>query len=202
MSTEVLKLQLLKDNRFYVDVYHQVEGDIILADFKGYDLILLDIMMPGVSGLEVLKLIRTEYSRFELPVIMQTARDRNSDIVNALKIGANDYLVKPINIEVAKARIGTQLELSTLYAENLKIKQASVISTMFSTLNHEINNPLTIALGNISFPFEKLTEEKIKKAKDALIRISELVKKMDQYKKGELEEENYSGRSTIYKIDK
>ena len=73
------------------------------------DLVLLDIEMPEISGLEGLSVIRELYSAIELPVIMVTARNQSEDIVKALSMGANDYLTKPIDFAVALARIGTQL---------------------------------------------------------------------------------------------
>jgi diguanylate cyclase (GGDEF)-like protein/PAS domain S-box-containing protein len=73
------------------------------------DLVLLDIEMPEISGLEGLQMIRTLYSPIELPVIMVTARNQSEDIVKALNLGANDYLTKPVDFAVALARIGTQL---------------------------------------------------------------------------------------------
>jgi class 3 adenylate cyclase len=74
-----------------------------------YDLILLDIMMPEVSGYDVLKEVRKTHSPLELPIIMATAKDQGEDIVSAFKLGANDYIVKPIDFPVALARIETQL---------------------------------------------------------------------------------------------
>jgi len=59
--------------------------------------VLLDIMMPGISGLEVLKTLRERYSVADLPVIMATAKDESSDIVAALNLGANDYVTKPLD---------------------------------------------------------------------------------------------------------
>src|SRR5260370_26198079 len=73
------------------------------------DLVLLDIEMPEVSGLDALKTLREAYSAIELPVIMVTAKSQSDDIVRALDLGANDYLTKPIDFPVAVARIGTQL---------------------------------------------------------------------------------------------
>jgi diguanylate cyclase (GGDEF)-like protein/PAS domain S-box-containing protein len=73
------------------------------------DLVLLDIEMPGISGLDALQLLRETYSPIQLPVIMVTARNESADIVKALELGANDYLTKPIDFPVALARINTQL---------------------------------------------------------------------------------------------
>src|SRR5881398_1155273 len=75
----------------------------------GVDLVLLDIEMPEISGLDALKTLREAYSPIELPVIMVTAKNQSEDIVKALDMGANDYLTKPIDFPVAVARIGTQL---------------------------------------------------------------------------------------------
>jgi diguanylate cyclase (GGDEF)-like protein/PAS domain S-box-containing protein len=73
------------------------------------DLVLLDIEMPDVSGLEALQTIREKHSANELPIIMVTARNQSEDVVKALNMGANDYLSKPVDFAVALARIGTQL---------------------------------------------------------------------------------------------
>ncbi len=76
---------------------------------EDFDLILLDIMMPEVSGYDVLEEVRKTYSPLQLPVIMATAKDQGEDVVNAFKLGANDYITKPIDFKVALVRIETQL---------------------------------------------------------------------------------------------
>jgi len=81
-----------------------------LIEQQPFDLILLDIMMPGISGIEVLKTIRQSYSASELPVIMVTAKGDSEDVVTALKLGANDYVIKPLDFPIVLARVQTQLE--------------------------------------------------------------------------------------------
>lgn len=73
------------------------------------DLIMLDTMMPGMSGLEVLQQVRIWQSQSELPVIMATALAGSEHVVEALDLGANDYVTKPIDFPVALARIHSQL---------------------------------------------------------------------------------------------
>ena len=80
-----------------------------LVKQQDFDLVLLDVVMPGLSGLEVLKLLRADYSPDILPVIMVTAKTSNTDIVEALELGANDYITKPVDFPVAYARTQTQL---------------------------------------------------------------------------------------------
>jgi DNA-binding response OmpR family regulator len=73
------------------------------------DLVLLDWMMPGLSGMDTLKAIREHYDPNQLPVIMCTARDEESSIIGAIDAGANDYVQKPIKVPVLLARIIAQL---------------------------------------------------------------------------------------------
>jgi len=101
------------------------------------DLVLLDIMMPGMSGMEVLKIIRESKTLLELPVIMVTAKTDSSDIVKALEDGANDYLIKPIDFKIAKARINMQLELKQL---------ASFREEFMSIASHDLKKPLSMII--------------------------------------------------------
>ena len=73
------------------------------------DLVLLDIMMPGMTGLDVLKTVRMTPATATLPVVMVTAKTDSEDIVEALSLGANDYVTKPVDYPVALARIRAHL---------------------------------------------------------------------------------------------
>jgi diguanylate cyclase (GGDEF)-like protein len=86
------------------------ERALDLIERHSFDLILLDIMMPDITGIEVLRRIRQKYSQSKLPVIMVTANSRSDDIVEALEVGANDYVTKPVDFAVALARVNTQIE--------------------------------------------------------------------------------------------
>jgi len=76
-----------------------------------FDLVLLDVMMPEISGLDVLRIVRAARSVTDLPIIMATARDQSQDVVAALGLGANDYVTKPLDFNVVMARVETQLSL-------------------------------------------------------------------------------------------
>jgi len=76
---------------------------------ENIDLVLLDIEMPVINGLDALVQIRNTYTPMQLPVIMVTAQSQSEDIVRALELGANDYVTKPLDFAVALARIQTQL---------------------------------------------------------------------------------------------
>ena len=85
-----------------------------------FDLVLLDIMMPDVDGMEVLRTVRKSHSDGELPIIMVTAMDQPSDIVESLQSGANDYVTKPIDFPVLLARTDAQLKRKWAEAALLK----------------------------------------------------------------------------------
>lgn len=76
-----------------------------------YDLILLDLIMPDIDGMQVLRTLRERWSAADLPVIIASAKDESGDIVEGLKAGANDYVTKPLDMPVVLARVQTQLSL-------------------------------------------------------------------------------------------
>jgi two-component system sensor histidine kinase/response regulator len=95
----------------YSTVAHDNGVDAIAAiSTEPPDLLLLDWMMPGLSGLDVLSAVRERYDANELPIIMCTARDESGSIGQAIEAGANDYLQKPVSMAIAIARITAQLE--------------------------------------------------------------------------------------------
>ena len=89
------------------------------------DLVLLDIAMPGIDGLAVLKKIRETYSKVQLPVILITTQEASNEIVCALDFGANDYVTKPIDFDVLWARLTNQL-MQKQAAEYLLSAQSSL----------------------------------------------------------------------------
>lgn len=88
-----------------------------LASGQHFDGVLLDVMMPGQNGYEVLAEIRKSQSVLELPVILVTARTQSEDMVNAFEAGANDYITKPINFPVALARIASHVASKRMSAQ-------------------------------------------------------------------------------------
>lgn len=87
------------------------------------DLVLLDVMMPEVSGMDLLSQLREQYDPTQLPVIMTTALNRSQEIVEAMRLGANDYVTKPLDFAVVLARIQTQLKLKQTVAQVLALER-------------------------------------------------------------------------------
>ena len=85
------------------------ERALELVAAEAFDVVLLDVMMPDLDGREVLRRIRFHHNSAELPVIMVTAKSQSEDVVEALTLGANDYITKPVDFAVALARVQTQV---------------------------------------------------------------------------------------------
>ncbi|MCG2711813.1 MAG: response regulator transcription factor [Candidatus Omnitrophica bacterium] len=97
----------LKAHRYTVDIAYHGENGLRMAEANPYDLIILDIMLPGKDGITVCKELREK--KIDSPIMMLTAKSSVSDKVLALQIGADDYLVKPFSFEEFTARIAALL---------------------------------------------------------------------------------------------
>jgi sigma-B regulation protein RsbU (phosphoserine phosphatase) len=141
MSDEPGKLLVVDDNEMNRDMLSRrlsrkgynvdtaPDGHVALEmiDQQSFDLILLDIMMPGINGMEVLRTVRQTRSASDLPIIMATAKSESEDVVEALKLGANDYVTKPLDFPVVLARVNTHFQLKRakdeLNAAHTRMKQ-------------------------------------------------------------------------------
>ena len=108
MNQDVLSRRLVR-NGYKVLTADSGERALELVNGHRFDAVLLDVRMPGMSGVETLRRLRQSRSMSELPVIMVTANSSSDDVVEALGLGANDYVTKPIDFPVALARIRTQV---------------------------------------------------------------------------------------------
>ena len=114
--------------RYTFELAEDGESALARLDSSKFDLVLLDIHMPGMSGFDVLARIRKTRSLIELPVILVTALNDSSHIATGLDRGANDYITKPIDFVVALARIRNQLALR--HAEAAGRERSSVARSL------------------------------------------------------------------------
>lgn len=113
-----------------INMIHALDYSVIAVDNgkdaldviqnKSIDLVILDIMMPGMSGYEVAKAIRKEYSIIELPIIMLTAAGQLTDIVTSFQTKANDFLLKPVHLDELKERVKSLLLLKKSTSDAIK----------------------------------------------------------------------------------
>lgn len=149
----VNRLLLVRILRGMAQVVEAENGQQTLAllERESFDLVLLDIMMPGITGLEVLKIIRATRPASELPVILISALSNNDDIVRGLQTEANDYIPKPIDVDVVLARVETQLKLKAMtdtYRQSIAELEAAqqLKDRLFGIASHDLKSPLSTLL--------------------------------------------------------
>ena len=120
-------------------------GDQVMDLFNSHtpDLVLLDVMLPGIDGIEVCKIIRESSM---VPIVMLTAKGDTQDVVLGLEAGADDYMVKPFKAQELVARINTRLRRST------KVGSLSIFDLVIDQLEHKVlKDGKEIALTRLEF---------------------------------------------------
>jgi DNA-binding response OmpR family regulator len=146
--------QGLEEESYAVDVAEEGKLGLELALTGDYDLLLVDWMLPGLSGIEITRMFRKSFS--DTPVIFLTAKDTADEAVFALQAGANDYIRKPFHFEELLARIRVQLRTKSgeqvnftlgpivLYTENHRVekdgKEIILTQKEFALLEYLIRN--------------------------------------------------------------
>lgn len=136
------------------------------------DLVLLDIQMPGISGIDVLERVREHHDLMSLPIIMTTSLSGSQEIAHALDSGANDYVTKPLDGRVILARVNSQLNLRARTHEVLKMRNQlaeqyerlaeldGMKESLMQMVVHDLRNPLTSILGYVELTKREEAKEK------------------------------------------
>ncbi len=132
------------------------EGIAMLRKYP-IEVVLLDVVMPDMDGLECLRQIRLEYSQATLPILMATSRDGSKEMVEAFELGANDYLIKPLDLNSSLARIDNHLRMSQVASGRLNGAEGSTnlhSAELLSEIPSEVQHHSTLPLVNPSQPFD------------------------------------------------
>lgn len=152
---KILVIDDLPENVFLIQDRLEREGYEVITAYEGKtgieraknelpDLVLLDVMMPEMSGFEVCKLLIDDPSTSRIPIILVTAKTEAEDIKEGLEAGAFDYIKKPFNRIELLARIHSALKLSEAQKLLLEAEQKNTYTATVVTANHKIKQPLTL----------------------------------------------------------
>lgn len=142
VNQQVLKNHLAAPQYELTQAMNGAEAIALIANQPKFDLVLMDVMMPQMSGYEACEKIRTQYLPSELPIIMITAKNQIQDLVQGLELGANDYLSKPFSKQEFLARVKTQLNLHRIHQVTSKFVPNEFLRALGK------NNITEIALGD------------------------------------------------------
>lgn len=147
------------------------------------DLILLDVSMPGMNGLDVLHWIRQRTGADQLPVILVSALVDSEDVVAGLEAGANDYVVKPINFPVLLARIGVCLRMKTSVERLIDAERHRVMLTALDDACDSLAAPMGEVISHLELlqretPSDQVaSQQRLTQATDWARRVGELIKR-------------------------
>lgn len=147
--------EALSESGFKILIADEGESAIEQAEYTQPDLILLDILMPGLDGFETCRRLKGNELTKEIPVIFMTALTETEDKVKGFKVGAVDYVTKPIEHEEVIARVTTHLTLQKLkkklleqnlqLQEEIRVRQRAekALKVFFQAVSHDLRNPVT-----------------------------------------------------------
>jgi CheY-like chemotaxis protein len=160
VDDQPINVQLLKRALEKADIHVEVacNGKECLASTieQRPDLILLDIMMPEMDGIEVCRRLRANDETKSIPIIFITARSNREIKLEGLEAGAVDFITKPIDLQETIARVKTQLRVQSIYRRNLELqerlaesRQTAAVGAITQGIAHNLNNLLGVAVGYI-----------------------------------------------------
>ncbi len=152
---KILVIDDLPENVFLLQDRLENEGYEVITAYEGKsglnkaiteqpDLILLDIMMPDITGLEVCKKLVNNEETAHIPIILVTAKIEAEDIKEGLEAGAFDYIKKPFNRVELLARVKSALKLSDARKQLIEAEKSKLFAATVVTANHKIKQPLTL----------------------------------------------------------
>jgi two-component system cell cycle response regulator len=162
----ILQDRLVQEGFEVITAYDGNEG-LEKANAVLPDLILLDVMMPDISGFEVCKILTTNEKTKHIPIILVTAKASAEDTKEGLEAGAFDYIKKPFNRIELMARVKSALKLSEANKQLLEVEKRTTFIATIVTANHKIKQPLTLLSLSSAALKNELVKENI--SKEALL---------------------------------
>jgi len=177
--------QYLRNTGFRVLVAEDGEHALKQIGYIKPDLILLDVMMPGIDGFETCRQLKNNEATKDIPVIFMTALSETVDKVRGFELGAVDYVTKPVQAEEVLARINAHLMLQDLQRGlrqqiDERDKLIAELDAFSSTVAHDLKSPLGVVLGYLDYIVEYLPQLEQKEIADVLQDVKSAAHRLDR----------------------
>ncbi|MFI5335961.1 MAG: response regulator [Opitutales bacterium] len=189
INVQLLKRKLEREGMTVITAYSGQEALNLVAADKP-DLILLDVMMPDMDGIEVCQRLQAEDDTRSIPVIFITARTSKEGKIEGLGVGAVDYITKPIDLDETLARVQTQLRFVQINRELVDLqrrlgesRRAATIGAVTQGIAHNLNNLLGVVIGYVDLikayhDKPELVKKNAQHLDDAVSRIVNIIKQL------------------------
>ena len=189
INVQLLKRKLEREGMTVITAYSGQEALNLVAADKP-DLILLDVMMPDMDGIEVCQRLQADDETRSIPVIFITARTSKEGKIEGLGVGAVDYITKPIDLDETLARVQTQLRFVQVNRELIDLqrrlgesRRAATIGAVTQGIAHNLNNLLGVVIGYVDLikayhDKPELVKKNAQHLDDAVSRIVNIIKQL------------------------
>lgn len=189
INVQLLKRKLEKEGMVILTAYNGSDA-LELVGREHPDLILLDVMMPDMDGIEVCQRVQANEDTRSIPIIFITARTSKEGKLEGLGAGAVDYITKPIDLDETLARVQTQLrvvminrEMAELQSRLAEARRAAALGAVTQGIAHNLNNLLGIVIGYLDLikafhDKPELVKKNVQHVDDAVQRIVTIIKQL------------------------
>ena len=195
--------EFLIDQGYEIAIAPDGEGAIVVVEKESPDLILLDIMMPGIDGFETCRRLKAHEVHREIPVIFMTALSDTVDKVKGFQLGAVDYIAKPVQQDEVLGRIKAHITIRRLQQElkerNHQLQEQNAELDAFAhTVAHDLRNPLGVIENAVYFLQRDLGEQVTPKIEDYLGLVTRSTRRMSDIIDGLLTLAGISHTQMVY----
>ncbi len=180
-DTRFILERLLSKNGYEVKTARNGEDALTILNEYAPKVIVADWTMPKMDGIELCNIVKKDERHKLIYFILLTARASTKDRVTGLDIGADDFLVKPVENQELLARIRAGIRINNLQNELKKIEHNKAIIEMATTIGHQINNPLSSLMMSVKSIESELSDDEKKKHEEDFYIVNEAISRIKKF---------------------
>ncbi|HBH84226.1 MAG TPA: hypothetical protein DDY34_10520 [Bacteroidales bacterium] len=171
--------KLLQEEKYKIEFAVNGESTLEWLKNRQFDLILLDLNMPGMNGFEVCKRIRSDKEMYEIPIIFLSAESERESILKGFEVGAQDYVTKPFDSRELLARVKTQLDLKSK-TEKLEKINKWLSRKIDNWLKASVSKPWSVETNDLSAKLIEFDKNQSFVMKDICLELNTSIKEIEK----------------------